>query len=207
MKSSKSEKSNLDRIDAAVNAARAKKAANGNGIPRGSSPEATASDAGKRNKLSAEEKQARQSRIDAERAQRRADKESRRLAREAAKATPHLAKVEKAASRLPQLSDVTLKVFNELTLNCTREQVCALALHLQHFNRRQATERALGQKIEAGMTVRIVAGDNRYSGRTGTVTKAQRIRCYVSIPGVKKDVYLFTSDVEPAAQEATGTNG
>jgi hypothetical protein len=45
-------------------------------------------------------------------------------------------------------------------------------------------------------------------GQTGTVSKAQRIRCYVEIPGVNKPVYLFTSDVETISEiVATGTNG
>lgn len=202
--SKKSSENKMDRIDAIVNAARAKKASRAE-VPRGSSPEAT--DSGKKVKLSAEEKAARQAQRDAEKATKRAQREARRAEKNSLKATPHLAKVAKAASRLPNLSDTAIKTFNEVTLNFSREMVGALALHLQHFNRRQATERALGQKIEAGMKVRITAGDSRYVGQVATVTKAQRIRCYVSIPGVKKDVYLFTSDVEPATNAATGTEG
>jgi hypothetical protein len=59
-------------------------------------------------------------------------------------------------------------------------------------------------KVEAGNTVTIISGDARYVGKTGTVSKAQRIRCYVEIPGVSKPVYLFTSDVEvmAAAEQA-----
>ena len=99
--------------------------------------------------------------------------------------------------------------FNEVTTNFSAEQITALALHLQHFNRVKATERALNQKIEAGMSVRIIGGDPKYIGMTGTVSKAQRIRCYVEVPGIKKPVYLFTSDVEPSreAPAATGTDG
>ena len=85
-----------------------------------------------------------------------------------------------------------------------------LALHLQHFNRVKATERALGQRVVQGTSVRIVAGDPRFIGLSGTVVKAQRIRCYVEVPGIKKPVYLFTSDVEvqsTSAQASTGTDG
>jgi hypothetical protein len=43
---------------------------------------------------------------------------------------------------------------------------------------------------------------------TGSVTKAQRIRCYVTVPGVKREVYCFTSDIEvlEATQALTGTD-
>ena len=86
--------------------------------------------------------------------------------------------------------------FNEVVANFSREQVTALALHLQHFNRVKATERALDQKVVQGMDVRIVGGDPKFVGMTGSVIRSQRIRCYVAIPGVKREVYLFTSDVE-----------
>ena len=38
---------------------------------------------------------------------------------------------------------------------------------------------------------------------TGVVFKAQRIRCYVTLEGVSKPVYLFTSDVSPVAAESS----
>jgi hypothetical protein len=84
-----------------------------------------------------------------------------------------------------------------------------LALHIQHFNRVKATERALDQRVVQGTPVRIIGGDPKFMGMTGTVTKAQRIRCYVTVPGAKREVYLFTSDVEvlEAVQSATGTEG
>jgi len=107
-------------------------------------------------------------------------------------------KVTKAAEKLGTLNDAAQLIFSDATSNLAASQVAILALHLQHFNRVKATERALNQKIEAGQTVQIVGGDPRFIGKTGTVTKAQRIRCYVTVEGSSKPIYLFTSDVQPA---------
>jgi hypothetical protein len=150
----------------------------------------------------------------AERAQKQAQLKADREARKAAKAQQpkgpaHMKKIDRAASKLPDLNDQIQLLFNEVTTNFSAGQITALALHLQHFNRVKATERALNQKVEAGVEVRIVGGDPKFIGMTGTVSKAQRIRCYVTIPGVKRDVYCFTSDVEvvEAVLASTGTEG
>jgi membrane protein involved in colicin uptake len=196
-------------IDAALNKAKARKAAK-NGTAEGSTetlakPAKAAKVAKekaepKRPRLSDEEKAARQLKKDAERAEKKTAREAvratKKAERDAAKRTPHMSKVEKAAGRLPVLTDAAQLIFNDITTNFGRDQVAAVAAHLTHFNRVQATSRALGQKISAGDTVRIVGGDSRYIGQEGVVAKAQRIRCYVTVDGVKKDVYLFTSDVE-----------
>jgi len=70
----------------------------------------------------------------------------------------------------------------------------------------QATQRALSQKVAAGDEVRILGGDPRYVGMTGTVSKAQRIRCYVTVGGVNKPIYLFTSDVQVLEGESLETD-
>lgn len=153
---------------------------------------------------------------DAAKKQREEQRTLRKAEKEAAKASgraAHMKKVDRAAERLPSLASEQLNnLFNEVTTNFSAAQVAALALHLQHFNRVKATERALSQRIETGSNVRIVGGDPKYIGKTGVVSKAQRIRCYVEVPGVRKPVYLFTSDVELQASEAapevaTGTEG
>lgn len=159
---------------------------------------------------------------DQEKAQRLAEKEADRIARKAAriherdakraeknanKPAAHLAKVEKAANRLPVLNDLAQVTVNDITTNFSRDQINAISAHLSHFNRLQATKRALEQRLEKGMQVRIVGGDSRYVGQVGEVFKAQRIRCYVTVEGAKKPIYLFTSEVElVAAASATGTN-
>jgi hypothetical protein len=126
-----------------------------------------------------------------------AEREARRAAKAVAPKGPvHMKKIAKAASKLPALAESVQRIFDEVTTNFSAEQVTALALHLQHFNRTKATERALGQRVEAGSNVRIIGGDPKFIGKLGTVDRAQRIRCYVNIPGFKRPVYLFTSDVE-----------
>lgn len=141
---------------------------------------------------------------DAERQKRRDIK----LAEKTSSKPAHMKKVEKAAGALPRLSGDPVRIFEEVTSNFGRDQIAALALHLQHFNRVRATERALNQRLEAGTAVRITGGDPKYIGMSGTINKAQRIRCYVDVPGVKKPVYLFTSDVEQVGgPEATGSEG
>jgi len=143
-------------------------------------------------------------------AQLTADREARKTAREAAKAEKaaaraaatadkvpaHMKKVAKAAEKLPQLRTDVQLAFSDIVSNFSRDQIAALALHLQHHNRVAATQRAATMKLENGDTVRIVGGDPKYIGMSGTVDRAQRIRCYVMVPGVRKPVYLFTSDVE-----------
>lgn len=145
------------------------------------------------------------------RAQIAKEREERKTAKAAAqpKGPAHMKKLMSAAGKLPSLSDSTQLLFNEATTNLSRDQLTALALHIQHFNRVKATERALDQRVVQGTSVRIIGGDPKFTGMVGTVTKAQRIRCYVTVSGVKKEVYCFTSDVEAleAFQGATGTEG
>ena len=145
------------------------------------------------------------------RTQRTKEHEERRATKAADianKKPAHMKKIASAAAKLPTLSQSAQILFSDITSNLPSDQVIAVALHLQHFNRTKATERALGQRVTAGQQVHITAGDPRYVGKTGIVARAQRIRCYVSIPGIKREVYLFTSDVEIVESAAkTGTEG
>ncbi len=191
-------------IDKALAAAKARKAAK-EGLPQDVAP-----DAPKKAKLSEEEKAMKQAERAQKQAQLKADREARKAAKaQQAKGPAHMKKIDRAASKLPELNDQMQLLFNEATANFSASQITALALHLQHFNRVKATERALNQKITVGQQVSIVGGDPKFIGMTGTVSKAQRIRCYVTIPGIKRDVYCFTSDVQivAEAQAATGTDG
>lgn len=151
-------------------------------------------------KVSDEEKAAKQAQKDAERAKKKAERDAarevKRLEKEKNKATPHMSKVDKAAEKLMKLSSEATLAFNELTANFGRDMLSGIADHLIHFNRVKATERALSQKVSVGDQVRIVSGGTRFTGATGIVEKSQRIRCYVTVEGAKKPVYLFTSDVE-----------
>jgi len=152
----------------------------------------------------------------AERSTRQAEMKAQREARKAAKASEktnrkpaHMKKIERAAGKLPELTEPVQLLFNEATTNFSAGQLTALALHIQHFNRVKSTERALGQKLKVGQHVRIIGGDPKFIGQVGTITKAQRIRCYVAVPGLKHEAYCFTSDVEliASSSQATGTDG
>lgn len=197
--------SKFSAIDKALAAAKARKAAKAevSAAPVGL-PEVTI----KKDDVTRAQKQAEREQKRLEMQRLREERRAKRAAEKAAKAPAHMKKLNRAASKLPALNNSMQLTFNEVTSNFSAEQITALALHLQHFNRAKATERALGQKIEAGQSVRIIGGDPKYIGQTGTITKAQRIRCYVEVSGAKKPVYLFTSDVEIVASvQATGTHG
>lgn len=203
----------ISAIDKAIAAATARKAAKNGGVstatgeklPKAPKEPKPAKEPSKRTRVSDEEKAARQAAKDAARATRKAEREATRAAKKLAKAsdkkTPHMAKVEAAAAKLPALTDEAQVAFNDITANFSAAMVSAIAAHMQHFNRARATERALTQVIKAGNTVRIVSGDPRFIGQVGEVAKAQRIRCYVSVPGVNKPVYCFTSDCELVAAD------
>lgn len=198
----------VSEIDKALAAAKARKAAKtGDSTTPKASKEPAAPKEPKRPKLTDEEKAARLEALNAQRAERKAARDAARAekvaARNAARQPAHMKKVEKAAERLSPLGDAAQLLFNEATTNLTATELAALATHIQHFNRVKATERALSQVIEAGQTVTVIAGDPRFIGKTGTVAKAQRIRCYVTIEGFTKPAYLFTSDVEIVQAEAT----
>lgn len=196
----------LSAIDAAIAKAKERRAARG--------ADAVSSDTSK-----TRSKEERDAARKAAAEQRAAAREAKRAAKASAPAKKaHMTKVEKAGSKLPQLALELGDIFKNVTENFTSEQVTALALHLQHFNRVQATTRALTTgELKVGQVVRITGGDPRYIGATGTIETLRRIRVFVAVAGVKKPVYLFTSEVEPVAggQElpaaeasaSTGTNG
>lgn len=194
----------LSAIDKALAAAKARKAAKESMTQDGPAASVVVDDATK-----AAAKAAKIADREAKKQAAAAAREARRAAKAAQPKGPaHMKKLDRAASRLPQLSESSQNLFNEITTNYSRDQITAISLHLQHFNRVKATERALGQKIVTGQEVRIIGGDPKFVGMTGTVNKAQRIRCYVTVPGFKRDVYCFTSDVEVVVAEAkTGTHG
>lgn len=198
--------SKLTKIDAALRAAEARKATKLAAAGGSTNIQARVAGANKpatdkKPALSSDEKQAktlaREQDRNAKKTVRDAARAEKKATKEANRKPAHMLKVTKAASKLPKLVSQAEETVNDITTNFGRDQITAIALHLQHFNRVKATERSLTQKIEAGMTVKIVGGDPRFIGMTGTVSQSQRIRCYVTVPGAKKPVYLFTSDCEP----------
>jgi len=195
-------------LDVAIAAARQRKAAKA-GNPN--TPKGRGSNAEKpaRTRLSVEEKAARDASREAEKLAAKANRDrlraEKKATRDGAKAQPHLAKVMKAAAKLPKLGERAQLLFSEITVNLPAAEAASLALHLNHFNRANATARAIGSKLEEGTPVRIVGGDPRFIGMTGTVVKAQRIRCYVEVAGAKKPVYCFTSEVEALSTSKAAT--
>ena len=150
-------------------------------------------------KMSDEDKAAKLALRETERAAKKAERDVARTAkiaeRNANRSPAHMKKVQKAAEKLTALGTAAELIFNEATANLPGAELAALATHIQHFNRVKATERALNQNLEVGQEVNIVGGDPRFIGKTGTLAKVQRIRCYVTVEGINKPVYLFTSDV------------
>lgn len=207
----------LSAIELAIAAAKARKASKGE---QHAEAEATANKPVKVKTdpefAKAQRKEANDALRAAAKAKREAERDERRgrkaaQAQEKAERPAHMKKVNRAAEKLPTINDEASRIFDEITTNCSAEQVAAIALHLQHFNRAKATERALTQKIEVGSRVRIVGGDPKFIGQEGTVSSVRRIRCFVDVSGAKKPVYLFTSDVQVVEEEtalaATGTEG
>lgn len=197
---------NVSEIDKALNAAKARKAQKGsNAVP--ATPKAPSEP--KRARLTDEEKASRQATKDADRASRKATRAAVRAAklaeRTAGKSPAHLRKVMKAGERLPMLTEQAQLIFNEATASLPAVSLAALALHIMHFNRANSTKRALDQKLVIGQAVRIVGGESRFIGQTGTVAKSQRIRAYIDVPGVKKPVYVFTADCEVINDQAQAT--
>jgi len=126
----------------------------------------------------------------AERAAKKAERESARAAR-----VPHLAKVQKAAENLPELSDAAEEVLSSLEGLSAANISCILA-HADHHLRESQTKASIGVVLEVGQLVKITSGPAQYLGQTGTVSKVQRIRCLVDVPGFNKPAYLFLADVE-----------
>lgn len=207
----------MNAIDKAIAAAKARKAMKEGKAPPASDSSPTFVTAtevrpGRKMAATASETAAKLKERETERNARKAERDAARALKQAERAavlagrTPHMGKVEKAAAKLPSLGETAQHFMNDITANCSAADVAALAAHLQHFNRVSATSRALSQKLEVGMTVRIVSGDARYLGRVGVLDRVQRIRCFVTLEGVNKDVYLFTSDVEPCEVEVEETD-
>jgi len=165
------------------------------------------------------ERKAEQEAAKVEKTAARAAKKADREAEKASKGPAHLSKVAKAALKLPLLSEAASAQFKRTMKALSPVEVMALSQHLQHAIRERSTIAAASVKLVEGQLVRITGGAPKFIGQVATMAKVQRIRCYVHVDGVDKDVYLFTSDVEPVGAadaetlpategaESTGTEG
>jgi len=185
--------------------------ANSDGAPKVKAVEKTVLTAEQREekKLQREaEKHVKMVALDAQRVARKADKAEKRASKKSsgsASGPVHMKKIATAAAKLPQLNSDAQLAFNDLTTNFSGAQLTALALHLAHHNRIVSTQRAATVNLKVGRTVCISGGDHRFIGKVGVISKVQRIRCYVNIPGMEKPYYCFTSDVAAVSQPAVAT--
>jgi hypothetical protein len=173
-------------IDDKINAAKARRAKRVN--VDGETP---------RVKRTPEERAAAKLLRDAELEQKRLERAEARAAKQSMKPV-HMTKVERAATKLPTLSDDARQFFNDAVSGLSSiEQVSALAQNLAHHVRVAATESSVGVALTVGMEVTINSGaPAEFIGKTATISKAQRIRCYVTVGD--RELYLYNSDVTPS---------
>lgn len=187
----------LSAIERALAVARARKAVR-EATDTGEKRPAASSTPNEVRDLKSAEKEAVKARRAAEREVRTAEREKRREEKrqKSRNADVHMKKVETARKKLPSLNEETRQLFERATSNFDKVQLEALALHLQFHNRLQSTIRAPSKPIPVGTEVRIVSGDHRYIGLTGTISRSQKLRSHVVVPGRSREVYTFTSDLE-----------
>lgn len=209
--------SKLSKIDQAIAAAKARKAAKENSEVPSLTADALEELAYKVKAASAKKatstvdavRAAKQEKLEAERAARKAAKEAERAKKKAekdavVKPSAHMSKVMKAAEKLPALSKIAHVAFQDAVNTLSADEITALSLHLQFHNRVAATEAATKVKVKEGSRVRVVGGNPKFVGLQGVVTRAQRIRCFVQLDSESasnKELYLFTSEVQVLAGE------
>lgn len=148
----------------------------------------------------------------------KAKKEPRPKKERPVRAVPaHMSKVDKVAAQLPPLSSDAHVLFTAAN-NMSTADMNSLVAHLNISIRRRGVM-ALAQggsaaKLQLGDRVRVRSGSGgaaRFVGQVGTVSKLQRIRCYVRLEGRsysadKPGDYFFIADVEPTNAAQGGGN-
>ena len=145
--------------------------------------------------------------LDAQRSERKAAREAAKAEREANRAaassapgSAHMKKVEKARTKLLPLSSEAELLYTEIIGNFGGPMVAAIAEHLKLHVRLSATQRATeGKALPVGTTVRIIGGEATHLNKIGTVVKSQKLRSFVKVAGIRKDVYVFTADLKIVA--------
>lgn len=140
------------------------------------------------------------------RAVRDQEREVRRAAKQALRSAkvPHMAKVEKQAKNLPQLTESAQELVVNIQTDFDEPTITSIVAHLSHGLRAAATSRALTVPLKEGQLIRILAAEGssaKWVGHLANVLQAQRIRCYVQPVGTEKKVYLFSSNVQVLADE------
>jgi len=134
----------------------------------------------------------------------RAAKKAEREAAKTEKKPAHMKKVERARAKLNKLSSEAEQIFSEVVSNFGVGAIEDIAEHLMVHARAYKTQRALTQKqLPLGATVKIVGGDRRYLGMVGKVVHSQKLRTAVQIAGVRRPVYIYTGESEPAESKSS----
>lgn len=133
-------------------------------------------------------------------------------------APAHMAKVDKIANQLPQLTGDASTLFIAMK-NLSTADLNGILAHLSVEIRRRGVLAAVSQQasteqgqqgsggVQVGQRVRIKSGNPRFIGQMGTVAKVQRIRCYVRLDGRDKDDYFFIADVDQIGGQNAVTQG
>lgn len=151
--------------------------------------EARATRKTERDAESAKRAEARKNKKD-EVARKRAERDAQRLEKSEQKT--------KKAQNLSPAAAAALESVKGLSLS----ELTALHAALGRLSKERSVAEAgtITDKPEAGDTVEVISGD--YAGKTGVVTKAQRVRCFVKLDGVTtvsggaKEAYLYLSQVK-----------
>lgn len=147
--------------------------------------------------------------LEAQRSERKAAREAAKAKREANRAaassapgSAHMKKVEKVRTKLLPLSSEAELLYTEIIGNFGGPMVAAMAEHLKLHIRLSATQRATeGKALSVGTTVHIIGGEAKYLNKVGIVVKSQKLRSFVKVDGVRKDVYVFTADLQVVAAD------
>lgn len=203
----------MNKIDEAIrkakDAQKAKMKANSSDEPTKVSDEEKKARTLARVKELAEKKEAREQ-AKAEKARTREEEKARKVEERAAKklvkaaermksgdrGPAHMKKVEKAAAKLPVLTDEVENEVSRLVAELSVQDISRLIAHLQYSNRVKSTLASGTHGLEVGQTVRIVSSENDPGliDRVGTVVEVRKIRVLVQVPGYTRNVYLFNSD-------------
>lgn len=113
----------------------------------------------------------------------------------------HMAKVNKLANQLPELSGDAKTLFVGMQ-NLSTADLTSLQAHINVEIRRRGVLNSVSANVAAdgplqvGERVRVVGGTAKFLSLEGTVTRVARIRCYVRLDGRDRDDYFFIADVE-----------
>lgn len=144
---------------------------------------------------------------------READKKARLEAREqkklekankpAREVPAHMAKVKSYRDTLPPPSEGVQEILDQAKA-LSAGDLCILANWISLEARERATVNASKVKVEVGDKVKIISGQaTKFIGKEGEVSRTNRIRIFVKVPGFNKEVYLFASDVEKLEGDTT----